>query len=89
METIRGTVSEVQFVAAEGHATRYADNLTSASPLKFKVGGRSMVVVRDEVFPPLNPGDEVEVSGMVNADNGLLEVRSLHNHTTGTIWKVR
>ncbi len=71
----------------EGHTARYADNPVSALSIKFKVGEHWAVAARNEAFPPLNVGDEVEVSGEVNASSGVLEVQSLHNRTVGATWK--
>jgi hypothetical protein len=88
METIRGTVSHIQFAGMEGHTTRYADNYTSAAAVTFNVGGRPAMMPRAESFPPLNEGDEVEVSGIFNPNSGALEVHALHNQTTGVTWKL-
>lgn len=87
METIRGTVSDLQFTASAGHAARYADNLTSGLWIRFTVGQRVATAQKDEAFPPLNIGDQVEASGEMNGSTGTLEVKSLINHTTGQRWK--
>ncbi len=86
METIRGEVTQIQFMAMEGHTARYVDNYTSASSVSFHVGQRPVAMLRDESFPALNAGDDVEVSGEPNPNSGVLEVRTLHNYTSGVTW---
>jgi hypothetical protein len=86
METIRGKVTQIQFMALEEHTTRYVDNYTSASTVAFNVGDRPVAMSRDESTPTLNDGDDVEVSGTPNPNSGVLEVQTLRNLTTGATW---
>ena len=88
MDTIRGKVTQIQFAATDGHTARYVDNFTSASTVTFNVGDRPVAILRDETFPALNDGDDVEVSGAPNPNSGMLEVQTLRNHTTGGTWEL-
>lgn len=83
-ETLRGAVSNLQFIEKTGRAMRYTDNPEVASVVTFEVDGRVVSAVHSG-FPAIREGDDVEVTG-TTARAGL-EVVKMHNHTTGTDWQ--
>ncbi|MFA6001528.1 MAG: hypothetical protein WC828_05370 [Thermoleophilia bacterium] len=83
-KTLRGLVSNLQYIEKTGRQMRYIDDLEKATVVTFEVGGR-YVSAMNSGFPALSEGDDVEVTG-VAARVGM-EVGQLHNHTTGAEWQ--
>lgn len=83
-ETLRGTVSNLQYIEKTGRAMNYTDKPENATSVTFEVGGR-VVSALSNGFPALSEGDDVEVTGA--AARAGIEAVQLHNHTTGAEWK--
>lgn len=83
-ETLRGMVSNLQYIEKTGRAMSYTDKPERATTVTFEVDGR-MVSAMSNGFPALSEGDDVEVTGV--AARAGMEAVQLHNHTTGAEWK--
>lgn len=83
-ETLRGTVSNLQYIEKTGRTMRYTDKPEDASIVTFELDGRA-VSAMNSGFPALSEGDDVEVTGVTARAS--MEVVQLHNHTTGAEWK--
>ena len=83
-ETLRGAISNLQYIEKTGRSMRYTDKPEDATIVTFEVEGRSVSAMNLD-FPLLSEGDDVEVTG-AKARAGL-EVVQLHNHSNGTEWQ--
>jgi hypothetical protein len=93
LQTVRGTVSAIQYLRKEGDLLRSSPPAT-ATAMAFKVGEQPAMAmsssgnaVRSDL-PPLNEGDDVEIAGVSNSRNQWLEAARVHNHTTGATWEL-
>lgn len=83
-ETLRGQVSNLQYIEKTGRTMRYTDQPEDASVVTFEVDGRGISAMNSG-FPAISNGDDVEVE--VVAARAGLEAAKLHNHTTGADWQ--
>ena len=83
-QTLRGAVTNVQYIAKTGRQMGYTDDPEKATIVTFEVDGR-VISAMSQGFPALSEGDDVEVTGA--ASRGGLEAVQLHNHTTGADWQ--
>jgi hypothetical protein len=86
METVRGRVTEIIYIAQEGRSMHATGKPEHASLITFKVEGRP-VGAAAVGFPSITEGDEVVIVGMPNPHSGWLEVAEFENRTTGQAWK--
>jgi len=86
METIRGRVTEIVYIAQDGRSAHTTEKPERASLITFKVAGRP-VGAAAVGFPSINEGDEAVVVGMPNPRSGWLEAAEFKNQTTGQAWK--
>lgn len=86
METIRGQVTEVVYIAKDGRAVHVTEKPERASLITFKVACRP-VGVAAVGFPSIIEGDEVEGIGVPNPRSGWLEVAEFRNKATEQAWK--
>ena len=83
-ETLRGAVSNVQYIQKTGRQMNYTDDPEKATVVTFEVDGR-VISALSNGFPTLSKGDDVEVVGAKS--RAALEAVQLLNHTTGADWK--
>jgi hypothetical protein len=86
METIRGRVTEIVYIAQDGRSAHTTEKPERASLIIFKVADRP-VGAAAVGFPPINEGDEAVIVGTPNPRSGWLEVVEFENRTTGQAWK--
>ena len=84
-QTIRGETSNLRYIEKTGRQLSYTQDPEKAATITFEVGGRVVSAMNSDL-PTISEGDDVEVTGVVNARGGM-EVVQLHNHTTGADWK--
>ena len=86
IETLRGRVTEIVYIAQDGHSAHTTEKPEHAALITFKVAGRP-VGAAAVGFPSINEGDEAVVVGMPNPRSGWLEAAEFKNQTTGQAWK--
>ena len=86
METIRGPVTEIVYIAQDGRAAHTTDKPERAALITFKVAGRP-VGAAAVGFPSIHEGDEAVVVGVPNPRSNWLEVAEFKNPATGQAWK--
>jgi hypothetical protein len=93
LQTVRGSVSAIQYLRKEGGLLRSSPQAT-ATAMSFKVGEQPAMAMSssgNEVrsdLPLHNEGDDVEIAGVANPRNRWLEAARVHNHTTGVTWEL-